>query len=99
MKRIITFSESINEAFIQSSKKNNNIIFFGEGIDDPTAFFGTTKNLSSFISKERIIEMPLSENAITESSECGIITNSTQLCSKLEGYLESLFASGRFLEV
>ena len=35
-----------------------------EGIDDPTSVFGTTKNLNSIFKKNRVIEMPLSENAL-----------------------------------
>ncbi len=65
MKRIITYAQAVNESLIQSSKKDKNIIFFGEGIDDPTSFFGTTKDLGKYISSNRLIEMPLSENAIT----------------------------------
>ena len=64
MKRIITYAQAVNESLIQSSKKDKNIIFFGEGIDDPTSFFGTTKDLGKYISSNRLIEMPLSENAI-----------------------------------
>ena len=41
------------------------VIFFGEGILDPSAIYGTTKDLNKFIDSKRIIEMPLSENSLT----------------------------------
>lgn len=66
-KRIISMQESINEALIMAAKKNKNIVFFAQGIEDPTAVFGTLKGLSKTIEKKRIIETPVAENAT-----CGI---------------------------
>ena len=64
-KRIISGSEAIREGLIEVAKKNKNVIFFGEGINDPTGFYGTTTNLDKIFKKKRTIEMPVSENALT----------------------------------
>jgi pyruvate dehydrogenase E1 component beta subunit len=45
-------------------KKDKKIILFGEGIDDAAAMFGTTKGLTKIFGKNRVFEMPLSENCI-----------------------------------
>ena len=66
-KRILTMQESINEGLIIAAKKNKRIIFFAQGVQDPTAVFGTLKNLSKYIRSERIIETPVAENGT-----CGI---------------------------
>ena len=63
-KKLITGLQAINEALIEAAKKDKNILFFGEGINDPTSFYGTTKNLEKYVSKNRLIEMPLSENSM-----------------------------------
>ena len=45
-------------------KRDKKIILFGEGIDDASAMFGTTKGLTKIFGKNRVFEMPLSENCI-----------------------------------
>lgn len=63
-KRILKFSESINEALFLSMKKNNNVLLMGLGIDDPKAIFSTTLNLNKFF-PNRVFDMPTSENSMT----------------------------------
>ena len=58
-------AEAIRYAFISAVKKINNIILISEGVLDPSAFYGTTKGLNKYFKKDRIIEMPLSESALT----------------------------------
>tara|TARA_B100000795_G_C22759204_1_gene422836 strand:- start:162 stop:1262 length:1101 start_codon:yes stop_codon:yes gene_type:complete len=64
-KRIISGSEAIREGLIEAAKKNKNVIFQAEGVSDPSSVYGTTKDLNKIFNKKRIIEMPLSENALT----------------------------------
>ena len=61
-KILITFAEAINQAMIMEAKQDPNIIFIAQGLTDPTAVFGTLKNLEKNIQKDRLIEMPTSEN-------------------------------------
>lgn len=64
-KRILTFANAINEALFQTMKKDKNVILMGLGIDDPGAVFGTTKNLNKKFSKNRVFDLPTSENSFT----------------------------------
>jgi pyruvate dehydrogenase E1 component beta subunit len=65
MKRVITFVEAIREATDQSMAKDNNVILFGLGVDDPKAIFGSTKDLQKKYSEQRVFDVPTSENAMT----------------------------------
>mgnify|MGYP001326339873 FL=1 len=65
MKRIITFGEAILEGIDQSMKADKDIILFGLGVDDPKAIFGTTKGLKERHGRDRVFDVPTSENALT----------------------------------
>jgi pyruvate dehydrogenase E1 component beta subunit len=62
---LMSGSEAIRYAFICASKKIKNLVLISEGVLDPSAFYGTTKGLNRYFKKDRIIEMPLSESALT----------------------------------
>ena len=47
-KRILKFSQSINEALFLSMKKDKNVLLMGLGVDDPKGIFSTTLNSTSF---------------------------------------------------
>ena len=64
-KKILTFSDAINEALKQEMLKDKSILIFGLGVTDPKSVFGTTKDLFKKFGNKRVIEIPLSENAIT----------------------------------
>ena len=64
-KKLITYQESIRDGMIEVAKKNKSVIFLAEGIMDPGKFFGTLDGIDKHIEKKRIIEMPISENALT----------------------------------
>lgn len=64
-KRIITFAEAINEALTQYMHKDKNVIVMGLGVDDPGRVFGTTKGLYEKFSKNRVFDLPTSENSFT----------------------------------
>jgi acetoin:2,6-dichlorophenolindophenol oxidoreductase subunit beta len=46
-------------------EKNKDLITFGLGINDPKRIFGTTKGLLERFGKERVFEVPTSENTMT----------------------------------
>ena len=58
-------ADAIKLGFISISKKRNDIIIISEGVSDPSSFYGTIKDLDKYFSKDKIIEMPLSESALT----------------------------------
>ena len=63
--RNIFLYQAINEALILSMKKNKNVLIIGLGVDDPKAIFGSTKGLQRKHGKDRVFDVPTSENAIT----------------------------------
>ena len=65
MQRLITYSEAINDALHTSMKFDKKVICMGLGINDPKNIFGTTKNLLKKFGKNRVFDMPTSENAMT----------------------------------
>jgi pyruvate dehydrogenase E1 component beta subunit len=65
--RILSTGDAIREGLTEVALRNPSVIFLAEGVADPTAVFGTIKDLPKHIGPERIIEMPVSENAL-----CGV---------------------------
>jgi len=65
IKKIMSSAQAINDALKIAGTRDKSVILFGEGINDPASFFGTTKGLKDIYGSKRIIEMPISENALT----------------------------------
>lgn len=60
-----SFAEQINSAQHYAMQKDDSMLCFGLGIDDPKAIFGTTQGLSETFGNDRVFDMPTSENAMT----------------------------------
>ena len=65
MKKNYIFSEVVNLTLKEIMKSNSKTVLFGLGVDDPKGIFGTTKDLKEIFGKERVFDMPASENAMT----------------------------------
>ena len=65
MKKNYIFSEVVNLTLKEIMKSNSKTVLFGLGVDDPKGIFGTTKDLKEIYGKERVFDMPASENAMT----------------------------------
>jgi pyruvate dehydrogenase E1 component beta subunit len=63
-KNLISFDSCILKSLDNNMSKYKNLILFGEGIDDPSSMFGTTKGLRKKYGLNRTVEMPLSENCM-----------------------------------
>ena len=63
--KLMNGAEAIRDGLIFAKKKIRNILLISEGIADPSSFYGTTKDLDNWYDKKQIIEMPLSESALT----------------------------------
>ena len=63
--RSISFGEAIREGLLQASEIDPSVLHFAEGVEDPSAVFGTLKDIGKVIGQNRMIEMPVSENALT----------------------------------
>lgn len=63
--REISFCQAINEAQLQAMEQDRRVFLMGEGVDDPRAIFGSTKDLKGRFGQDRVIDIPLSENGMT----------------------------------
>ena len=63
--RQISYVEAIREALDQSMTKDDRVIVIGEGVPDPKAIFNSTLGLQEKFGKDRVFDMPLSENGVT----------------------------------
>ena len=63
--RSITYASAINEATRQLMAQDDSVFVLGIGVDDPRGIYGTTSNLSSEFGQDRVVNMPLAEDAIT----------------------------------
>lgn len=64
-RRYIKFSQAVNEAIDIAMDIDKNVICYGLGVTDPKGVFGTTVGLDDKYGKERVFDMPTSENAMT----------------------------------
>jgi len=67
-KNIITFAESIRDSIFISLKKDKKVFLMGEGVNDPSSMWGTIKGVEEKFGKNRVLEMPVSENGLIGSA-------------------------------
>lgn len=65
--RILSTAQAINEALQVMGERDKNVLLFAEGVDDPSAVYGTTKGMVPIYGRDRVIEMPVAENGL-----CGV---------------------------
>ena len=65
MTQRLSFAKAINEGLSQAMKIDDSVICYGLGVPDPKGVFGTTVGLQKKFGKERVFDMPASENAMT----------------------------------
>ena len=70
--RELKFSKAILEATDQCMETDSSVFLIGLGVPDPSGIFGTTLGLQEKYGKERVMDMPLSENCMT-----GVITGAS----------------------
>ena len=63
--RQLSGAEAILEALGLAMKRDEKVYLIGEGVADPKGIFGTTTGLEKIFGSSRVIETPISENAIT----------------------------------
>lgn len=64
-KRILSYSEAIREATEQEMERDQSVILFGMGVDDPKRILGTTKGLIEKFGPKRVFDTPVSEDGMT----------------------------------
>ncbi|MEM7429719.1 MAG: transketolase C-terminal domain-containing protein [Pseudomonadota bacterium] len=65
--KTINTGTAIRDGLAEVAKRDQNVLFFAEGVADPSSMFGTLKDLGDVIGPERLIEMPVAENGL-----CGV---------------------------
>lgn len=63
--RVITFGEAIREGLIEALAHDEAVFLMGEGIADPSSFWGTTAGVVERFGPDRVLEMPVAENGMT----------------------------------
>jgi len=63
--RNLSIAEAIREGTAEAMRENESVILYGLGVNDPGRVFGTTAGLVEEFGKERVFEVPTSENALT----------------------------------
>ena len=61
----ITFAQAINKALHDELECDPRTLLFGLGVADAKGVFGTTSGLQAKFGKQRVFDIPLSENALT----------------------------------
>jgi acetoin:2,6-dichlorophenolindophenol oxidoreductase subunit beta len=62
--RVVSYAQAINEALSLALENDPNVFVLGQGVDDPTAMFGTTRGLPARFGHTRVFDTPLSEEAM-----------------------------------
>jgi len=63
--RELSYRDAIREALSQALERDQRVFLIGEGIDDPGGVFGTTVGLVDRFGRDRVMDMPIAENAMT----------------------------------
>ncbi|MBP9841508.1 MAG: alpha-ketoacid dehydrogenase subunit beta [Simkaniaceae bacterium] len=61
----LTFAEALLQAADQALAIDPNVLVMGLGVPDPKGIFGTTTGLQNKYGKERVLDIPCSENGMT----------------------------------
>jgi pyruvate dehydrogenase E1 component beta subunit len=62
--RIVSYVAAVNEALSLALEHDPDVFVMGQGVDDPSAMFGTTRGLQDRFGRERVFDTPLSEEAM-----------------------------------
>src|SRR4026209_528788 len=62
--RVVSYVKSINEALTISLDSDPSVFVMGQGVDDPSAMFGSTRGPQAQFGPERVFDTPLSEEGM-----------------------------------
>ena len=63
--RILDYSEAVREALHQALDHDPRVFVMGQGVDDPSGMFGTTRGLHLEFGSQRVFDTPLAEASLT----------------------------------
>src|SRR5688500_16428472 len=62
--RVLSYPKAVNEALDLSLMLHPGVFVLGQGVDDPSAMFGTTKGMQEKYGADRVFDTPLSEEGM-----------------------------------
>ncbi len=62
--RVVSYVKAINEALAIGLASDPAVFVMGQGVDDPSAMFGTTRGLQDQFGPDRVFDTPLSEEGM-----------------------------------
>jgi acetoin:2,6-dichlorophenolindophenol oxidoreductase subunit beta len=62
--RALGYAKAVNEALDLALTHDPNVLVLGQGVDDPSAMFGSTKGLQEKHGQKRVFDTPLSEDGM-----------------------------------
>jgi acetoin:2,6-dichlorophenolindophenol oxidoreductase subunit beta len=62
--RVLSYVAAIREALDIALESDPNVFVLGQGVDDPGSMFGTTKGLHAKYGRQRVFDIPLSEEGM-----------------------------------
>jgi pyruvate dehydrogenase E1 component beta subunit len=62
--RVVGYAVAINEALTLALENDPGVFVLGQGVDDPSAMFGTTRGLQKRFGAARVFDTPLSEEGM-----------------------------------
>lgn len=63
--RILGYPDAVREGLQQALRHDPNVFVMGQGVDDPSGMFGTTRGLHEEFGRDRVFDTPLAETALT----------------------------------
>jgi len=62
--RVSTYVNAVKEALTLALEHDPRVFVLGQGVDDPSAMFGTTRGLQAQFGRQRVFDTPLSEEGM-----------------------------------
>jgi pyruvate/2-oxoglutarate/acetoin dehydrogenase E1 component len=62
--RVLSYAQAINEALDLALAHDPGVFVLGQGVDDPSAMFGTTRGLQQRFGRERVFDTPVAEESM-----------------------------------
>lgn len=62
--RVLPYGQAIREALELAMAADERVIVLGQGVDDPSAMFGTTRGLKERFGSERVFDTPVAEESM-----------------------------------
>jgi pyruvate dehydrogenase E1 component beta subunit len=62
--RVASYVQAVNEALALALEHDPRVFVLGQGVDDPSAMFGTTRGLQARFGPQRVFDTPLSEEGM-----------------------------------